>query len=222
MSSTLPATAYIKMIDVWMIFTMLYPFAEIVLVWTKDFFKKRAVSKQGMCILKSRLLVGSHISNNVSLSVFFGAKLVEQCVREREKAKGGSGKIDAARKAFANMETFCKSKRCKSLRSNHQRNSFAQELMHPLSFFFLCKFGLLIFYECKKSKHSEKPEWIKFIIRSATETIAMQCSFCKKPEPFASEVDIFAVTCWPPSLKPTLSDVYHHNIAKQGFIVPPR
>lgn len=85
MSSTLPATAYIKMIDVWMIFTMLYPFAEIVLVWIKDFFKKRAVSKQGMYILKSRLLVGSHISNNVSLSVFFGAKLVEQCVREREK-----------------------------------------------------------------------------------------------------------------------------------------
>ena len=118
MSSTLPATAYIKMIDVWMIFTMLYPFAEIVLVWIKDFFKKRAVSKQGMYILKSRLLVGSHISNNVSLFVFFGAKLVEQCVREREKAKGGSGKIDAARKAFANMETFCKSKRCKSLRSN--------------------------------------------------------------------------------------------------------
>ena len=118
MSSTLPATAYIKMSDVWMIFTMLYPFAEIVLVCTKDFFKKRAVSKQGMYILKSRLLVGSHISNNVSLFVFFGAKLVEQCVREREKAKGGSGKIDAARKAFANMETFCKSKRCKSLRSN--------------------------------------------------------------------------------------------------------
>ena len=172
MSSTLPATAYIKMIDVWMIFTMLYPFAEIVLVWTKDFFKKRAVSKQGMCILKSRLLVGSHISNNVSLSVFLGPNL-SSSVSEREKAKGGSGKIDAARKAFANMETFCKSKRCKSLRSNHQRNSFAQELMHPLSFFFLCKFGLLIFYECKKSKHSEKPERIIFIIRSATETIAM-------------------------------------------------
>ena len=47
MSQTLPATAYIKMIDIWMIFTMLYPFAEIALVWTKDFFKKRAVSKQG-------------------------------------------------------------------------------------------------------------------------------------------------------------------------------
>ena len=75
MSSTLPATAYIKMIDVWMIFTMLYPFAEIVLVCTKDFFKKRAVSKQGMYILKSRLLVGSHISNNVSLSVFLGPNL---------------------------------------------------------------------------------------------------------------------------------------------------
>ena len=117
MSSTLPATAYIKMIDVWMIFTMLYPFAEIVLVWTKDFFKKRAVSKQGMYILKSRLLVGSHISNNVSLSVFLGPDL-SSSVSEREKAKGGSGKIDAARKAFANMETFCKSKRCKSLRSN--------------------------------------------------------------------------------------------------------
>ena len=47
MSQTLPATAYIKMIDIWMIFTMLYPFAEIALVWTKDFFKKRAVTKQG-------------------------------------------------------------------------------------------------------------------------------------------------------------------------------
>ena len=74
-STNLPPTAYIKMIDVWMIFTMLYPFAEIVLVWTKDFFKKRAVSKQGMYILKSRLLVGSHISNNVSLSVFLGPNL---------------------------------------------------------------------------------------------------------------------------------------------------
>ena len=48
MSQTLPATAYIKMIDIWMIFTMMYPFTEIALVCAKDFFKKRALSKQGL------------------------------------------------------------------------------------------------------------------------------------------------------------------------------
>ena len=36
---------------------------------------------------------------------------------EREKAKGRSGKIDAARKAFANLETFCKSETAKDMES---------------------------------------------------------------------------------------------------------
>ena len=49
-SQSLPSTAYIKMIDIWMIFTMMYPFAEIVLVCAKEFFKKRAVAKQGWCV----------------------------------------------------------------------------------------------------------------------------------------------------------------------------
>merc|ERR1711971_823263 len=45
-SQSLPTTSYIKMIDIWMIFTMMYPFTEIALVCAKDFFKKRALSKQ--------------------------------------------------------------------------------------------------------------------------------------------------------------------------------
>ena len=35
-SQTLPATAYIKLNDIWMVFTMTYPFAEVALLTTKE------------------------------------------------------------------------------------------------------------------------------------------------------------------------------------------
>ena len=46
-SQTLPSTSYIKMIDIWMIFTMICPFTEILLVWLKDVLKRNVVHTQG-------------------------------------------------------------------------------------------------------------------------------------------------------------------------------
>ena len=46
-SQTLPSTSYIKMIDLWMIFTMICPFSEILLVWLSDLFQRNVVSRQG-------------------------------------------------------------------------------------------------------------------------------------------------------------------------------
>ena len=47
LNQSLPSTAYIKMIDTWMVFTMLCPFFEILLVWLKDLFKRDAMTSQG-------------------------------------------------------------------------------------------------------------------------------------------------------------------------------
>ena len=47
-SQTLPATSYIKLIEIWMIFTMIYPFAETLLVCLKDAHKSKAVLVKGM------------------------------------------------------------------------------------------------------------------------------------------------------------------------------
>ena len=46
-SQSLPSTSYIKLIDIWMIFTMIYPFAETVLVCLKDVVKERTVVVKG-------------------------------------------------------------------------------------------------------------------------------------------------------------------------------
>ena len=46
-SQSLPSTSYIKLIDIWMIFTMIYPFAETVLVCLKDAVKERTVVVKG-------------------------------------------------------------------------------------------------------------------------------------------------------------------------------
>ena len=37
---TLPVTSYFKMIDIWMLFTMIVPFLEVVLHTTNEMFKK--------------------------------------------------------------------------------------------------------------------------------------------------------------------------------------
>ena len=101
MSQTLPATAYIKMIDIWMIFCMLYPFAEIALVWTKDFFKKRAVSKQGKPWVDSERKENVGNFRSSSIDPLFRPKLVQQCVRER--------KIYATQWHHCkSLESFCK------------------------------------------------------------------------------------------------------------------
>ena len=43
-SQSLPATAYIKMIDVWMIFTMIYPFVVVTLYAIKEVIQKKISS----------------------------------------------------------------------------------------------------------------------------------------------------------------------------------
>ena len=40
LSQTLPATSYFKMIDIWMLFTMIVPFFEVIYHTTIDMFKK--------------------------------------------------------------------------------------------------------------------------------------------------------------------------------------
>ena len=45
-SQSLPSTSYIKLIEVWMLFTMIYPFAEIVVLCIEDMLK----AKQGAFI----------------------------------------------------------------------------------------------------------------------------------------------------------------------------
>ena len=46
-NQSLPSPAYIKMIDAWMIFTMLCPFFEILPAWMKDLFKGGTVLSKG-------------------------------------------------------------------------------------------------------------------------------------------------------------------------------
>ena len=64
-SQTLPSTSYIKMIDLWMIFTMICPFSEILLVWLSDLFQRNVVSRQGW--LKKKYL---RCQNSDSVSQF--------------------------------------------------------------------------------------------------------------------------------------------------------
>jgi hypothetical protein len=40
-SHSLPTTAYIKMNDIWMLFAMMYPFAEVTLHAARETIKKR-------------------------------------------------------------------------------------------------------------------------------------------------------------------------------------
>ena len=51
MSHSLPATAYIKMIDIWLIFTIIYPFAVITLFTVKELIAmKIEKSARGMFV----------------------------------------------------------------------------------------------------------------------------------------------------------------------------
>ena len=45
-SQSLPSTSYIKLIDIWMIFTMIYPFVETLLVKTKSLVVRGAKKAQ--------------------------------------------------------------------------------------------------------------------------------------------------------------------------------
>ena len=46
-NQTLPSTSYIKMIDIWMVFTMICPFSEIVLAWLNDIAQNNMFVLQG-------------------------------------------------------------------------------------------------------------------------------------------------------------------------------
>ena len=45
LSQSLPVTSYIKMIDIWMLFTMIIPFLEVVLHTTHEVFKNTKASE---------------------------------------------------------------------------------------------------------------------------------------------------------------------------------
>ena len=63
-SQSLPSTSYIKLIDIWMIFTMIYPFAETLLVCLKDVVKTKSVVVRGAEGLNSIFLNISIYFNN--------------------------------------------------------------------------------------------------------------------------------------------------------------
>ena len=47
LSQSLPVTSYIKMIDIWMLFTMTIPFLEVVLHTTNEVFKRPRENRVG-------------------------------------------------------------------------------------------------------------------------------------------------------------------------------
>jgi hypothetical protein len=46
-TQSLPKTAYLKIIDIWMIFTMMYPFAVVLLYTIKDLIQKKHPKHKG-------------------------------------------------------------------------------------------------------------------------------------------------------------------------------
>ena len=46
-SQSLPSTSYIKLIEIWMLFAMIYPSAEILLVCLKDAYKTKTLLVKG-------------------------------------------------------------------------------------------------------------------------------------------------------------------------------
>ena len=52
LSQSLPVTSYIKMIDIWMLFTMIIPFLEVVLHTTHEVFKDVPETRVGVLVVK--------------------------------------------------------------------------------------------------------------------------------------------------------------------------
>ena len=52
LSQSLPVTSYIKMIDIWMLFTMTVPFLEVVLHTTNEVFKQPPGSDQQVDVVR--------------------------------------------------------------------------------------------------------------------------------------------------------------------------
>ena len=101
-------TSYVKMIDIWMIFTMLYPFSEIALVCAKDYFKKRAMLKQGL--LSHQAYINQQLGYIYVLVIIFAFKLqthVFEDVASKAGIKHGSCAIlEAKPKIFRDITFF--------------------------------------------------------------------------------------------------------------------
>ena len=52
LSESLPVTSYIKMIDIWMLFTMTIPFLEVVMHTTNELFKRPPVLDKRVGVVK--------------------------------------------------------------------------------------------------------------------------------------------------------------------------
>ena len=68
-SNSLPVTGYIKMVDIWMITTMTYPFSVIVLQCALEVLINNKIDKNGnfhssIQILKDNCISGSNKMNN--------------------------------------------------------------------------------------------------------------------------------------------------------------
>ena len=71
-SLSLPSTSNIKLIDIWMIFTMIYPFAETVLVCLKDAVKEKTVVVKGEMMITNLLYQSAYSINFVADELFSG------------------------------------------------------------------------------------------------------------------------------------------------------
>ena len=72
LSESLPVTSYIKMIDIWMLFTMTVPFLEVILHTTNEVFKQP-------------------LETHVGLAGVVRVKPSEQLEEEEVEAKNGQG-----------------------------------------------------------------------------------------------------------------------------------
>ena len=62
-SQSLPSTSYIKLIEIWMIFTMIYPFAETLMVCLKDAFKTKTLVVRGASnVIDFQSIIEKHFS----------------------------------------------------------------------------------------------------------------------------------------------------------------
>ena len=52
LSESLPVTSYIKMIDIWMLFTMTIPFLEVIMHTTNEVFKRPPVLDKRVGVVK--------------------------------------------------------------------------------------------------------------------------------------------------------------------------
>ena len=71
-SQSLPMTAYIKMIDIWMIFTMMYPFCVVTLYSVMEFLREDDLNKPVLFMRGTKILRSKKKIRTVSFLLDYG------------------------------------------------------------------------------------------------------------------------------------------------------